>query len=291
MPVGSEMPVEETTERDLEPGPFEHPSESPSTPEPDLVDPTVPAEVGGILLGNVAGLQDLPDEAQGLLARRARIHTLAADEEVGGFGLALVLEGSVAVMPTIADVAAAEVDRGEPVFSQGHLEEAVPMRVVAGRAGASVAAWSPEDFEAAIAGCPWVGDELKSVGDRFQALAGVSMGPLGENLDDMLRALVVGRCEVRRLLPGELVAESGKPLTGMYVLGAGHIEILENGASRPSDSLGPGEFLFASQVLQAAPAPSTARAGAAGALVLFADRRIAHELMVSVPPLLEIFAR
>jgi hypothetical protein len=249
--------------------------------------------VAGILLSSVAGLQDLPEESQNELVQRAEIQNLDADEEIGGFGLALVIDGSVAVMPTVADVAAAEVEPGQPVFSQGHLLDAVAVRVVAGQHGARVAVWTPADFEAAVRDCPWVGDELKSVGDRFQALAGAAMGPLGESLDDMLRTLFVERCEVKLFLEGELLAEKGRPLKGMFVLGGGHLEIVD--ANTPEspilERLGSGDFLFAAQILGGAPAPANARAGAGGALVLFAPRAVAHELMVSVPPLLEIFAR
>jgi hypothetical protein len=48
--------------------------------------------------------------------------------------------------------------------------------------------------------------------------------------------------------------------------------------------------LFAEQILAAGGAPSTARAGKTGSLLLFAQRMTAHELLVSVPPLLEILA-
>lgn len=253
----------------------------------------MPTAIQGIELGGVPGLEDLPEESQQGLVASAEIHTLAADEEVSGFGLALVLDGAVSVMPAIADVSAAQARRGELIFSQGHLEEGVPIRVVASREGATVASFSSEAFDAAVRDCPWVGDELKAVGDRLQTLAGVAMGPMGEELDDMLRGLIVDRCVVRHLLPNEVIAPAGKPVPGMVIVGAGRIELVDDERSEqaPLDELGPGSFLYAPQILQAAPAPHTARAGKDGALVLFAERKIAHELMVSVPPLLGIFAQ
>ena len=54
--------------------------------------------------------------------------------------------------------------------------------------------------------------------------------------------------------------------------------------------VGSGEFLFPTEVLGAGSAPATARAGAGGALVMFGDRAIAQELLVTCPPLLEVFA-
>jgi hypothetical protein len=271
------------------------PAKAPSKPAssgPRTTDRARAAEIGGVLLSQVRGLEDLPDESQAQLVDSAQLHTLAANEEVAGFGLALVVDGAVAVMAEVADVAAAQARRGELVFSQGHLEEGIRMRVVAGVSGAQVATWPYEAFSSAITECPWVGDELKGVGDRFQALAGVAMGPMGDQLDDMLRAMVIERCEVKRLLPGEVIAHAGKPMPGMVVVGAGRLEVVdgEGSAARVLEELHPGDFLFAPQILQASPAPASARAGKGGALVLFAERKIAHELLVGVPPLLGIFA-
>jgi hypothetical protein len=271
--------------------PAKVPSE-PAASKPQPTAPAGPAELGGVLLSEVRGLEDLPDESQAQLVESAEIHTLAANEEVAGFGLALILDGVVGVMAEVADVTAAQARRGELVFSQGHLEDGIRMRVVAGVSGAQVATWPYQAFSAAITACPWVGDELKNVGDRFQTLAGVAMGPMGDQLDDMLRALVIERCEVKRLLPGEIIAHGGKPMPGMVIVGAGRLEVSEGegDAARVLEELHPGDFLFAPQILQGTPAPATARAGKGGALVLFADRKIAHELLVGVPPLLGIFA-
>jgi len=124
--------------------------------------------------------------------------------------------------------------------------------------------------------------------DRFQALAGVAMGPMGERLDDALRASVTDRCEIKRLLPGELLTTKGKPVGGMYIVAAGRIEVVEGDAIE--SELGPGDFLFGPQVLSNGAAPHDSRAGHGGALVLFAPRAVAHDLLLSVPPLLEIFA-
>jgi hypothetical protein len=78
----------------------------------------------------------------------------------------------------------------------------------------------------------------------------------------------------------------------MYIVGAGRLELAEGAGETAAitDELGPGDFLFAEQILAAGPAPYTVRAGKTGALLLFAPRMMAHELLVSVPPLLEILA-
>jgi CRP-like cAMP-binding protein len=224
-----------------------------------------------------------------LLARRAVVHTLAPEEEVSGFALALILNGSVGVMPTIVDFACARAAKGDIVPAQCSLREVIPLRLVAASEDTRVATWDERVLTAALSDCPWVVDELRLSADRFQALSGVSVGPMGDRLDDMLRAMVTDRCQIKLLLAGEEIVKKGKPVGGMYILGGGRIELLDaNGAVK--EELGPGDFLFAAQILAGGGAPASARAGEGGALVLFADRLTAHELLVSVPPLLEIFA-
>jgi hypothetical protein len=75
---------------------------------------------------------------------------------------------------------------------------------------------------------------------------------------------------------------------GLFIVGAGRIEL--EGAKSGTEQLGPGDFVFPTTILMAGSAPAVARAGASGALLMAADRHAAHELMVSVPPLLELLA-
>jgi len=272
-----------------EPAPAaEEPPSAPSEPESVAARESIPPLVEGVSLADVRGLQDLPADAQAGLAEKARVEVLGPDEEIGGFAVALVLEGDVRIMPSIADVACAFAAKGEVVFTSGSLEDGVMLRVVAGDAGARVALWDPDALAEATASCPWVADELRLVADRYQALAGATMGAMGDRLDDALRSMVTSRCDVRLLLGGEVLLEPGKPVDGMYIVGAGRLELVVEGDV--VDELGPGDFLFAEQILAAGGAPSVARAGKTGALLLFAPRMTAHELLVSVPPLLEILA-
>jgi CRP-like cAMP-binding protein len=168
------------------------------------------------------------------------------------------------------------------------LEDGVVLRLVAAEDGTEVAVWDAELLKGIVRDYPWVVEDLKGLADRFQALAGVAMGPMGERLDDSLRAMVTERCEIKRLLPGEMLTQKGKAVGGMYIMAAGRLEIM-NGDQVESE-LGPGDFLFGAQVLSNGAAPNDSRAGKGGALVLFATRSIAHDLLLSVPPLLEIFA-
>jgi hypothetical protein len=260
------------------------------------VPPSIPpgeppeARIDDVVLGEVQGLEDLPPEAQLELAHKARRRVLDAEEEVGAFALALVLCGSATVMPTIADVACAQVPARSVVFSRGHLSGGVPLRLVASENGTEVALWTSEALDDAVADCPWVADELRTIADRYQALAGLAMGPLGERLDDMMRSMVTERCEVRLLLPGEEIVTRGKPLPGMFIVGGGTVEIFGEDETRPALSLSAGDFVLPEHVLGGGKAQSSARASQGGALVLFIARMSAHELLVSVPPLLEVLA-
>jgi len=249
--------------------------------------PTTPL-VLGVPLDTVRGLQDLPEEALLELAKSATLETLNTEEELNGFAVALVLKGKVGIMPAIADVACAEAGVSEVVFTEGHLSDGIVLRVVASVDDTKVAYWDRAKLEAQMADCPWVADDLKSIADRFQALAGASMGSLGDRLDASLRGMVTDRCEVIRLGPGETLLERGQTVNGMYVVGAGHIELVGEGEA--TSTLNSGDFLFPAQIMAGGGAPHTARAGAGGALLLRAERMAAHELLVSVPPLLEILA-
>jgi len=288
------------------PAPGHHaydPEELPTQPHIDsnrfplsLLGPPVPAppapeedpHVADVLLGEVHGLEDVPPEGQAILAHEARIERLGTDEEISSFGLALVLRGGVKVMPAIADLACARAAKGEIVWSEGNLEDGVALRLVASEDATEVAVWEAELLKGIVRDYPWVVEDLRALADRFQALAGVAMGPMGERLDDSLRAMVTERCEIKRLLPGELLTTKGKAVGGMYIMAAGRLEIMDD--DQVESELGPGDFLFGAQVLSNGKAPNDARAGKGGALVLFASRSIAHELLLSVPPLLEIFA-
>jgi hypothetical protein len=245
--------------------------------------------LSGVRLAEVRGFSDLPASAHRLLAKTARIESLNTGEEASFFSVVLVLDGWVGLMPAIADNACATAVVGEVVFTEGTLADGLMLRVVAGQDDVVVATWDSDAIVEATKDCPWVADDLKLLADGFQALAGACLGPLGDRLDDSLRSIVTSRCEIRTLLPGEQLCAAGKTVPGMHIIGGGDIELVdENG--RVTKTHGTGEFLFAPQVLAGGLVPFSARAGTKGALVLFAPRMAAHELLVSVPPLLEILA-
>lgn len=263
----------------------QQPAVQPVAPPPPLTEPVV----DGVSLADVSGLQDLPEDAQLELAQVAELRELAPGEEVSSFGVALVVAGSVEIMPSVADASCARAERGEVVFTRGSLEDGVALRVVGAAPGTRVAVWSDAHLSAATAACPWVADELALVADRYQALAGAVMGPLGESLDSMFRGMVLDKCGVRRFGEGDVLLERGKTVDGMYIVGVGWIELVDE-EGKEVERLGPGDFLFPATILAASAATATARAGRGGALVLYATRMDAHELLATCPPFIELLA-
>lgn len=252
--------------------------------------PPLETHLDGVSLADVSGLQDLPEDAQAALVAGAQCRDLALHEEINSFGVALVLRGTVEIMPAVADASCAQARRGEVVFTRGSLEDAVALRVVASAPGTRVAIWSDEQLSEATAACPWVADDLALVADRYQALAGAVMGSLGDSLDAMFRGMVLDKCAVRRFDSGEVLLEAGNPVDGMYIVGAGWLELL-GPDGKVAEELGPGDFLFPETILAAGAATATVRIGRRGALVLYASRMDAHELLATCPPFIELLAR
>jgi hypothetical protein len=218
------------------------------------------------------------------------VQELARDEEVSGFALALVIDGTVDLAATIVDSSALKLEAGAVLRSRGTIEQAAPMRLVAISERATVATWDERAVNEAFRTCPWVEDELREAGDRLQALIGATMGPLGDRLDPTLRAEVTSRLAVRALAEHEVFAHRGTPIPGLLVVGAGELELVGEDGTPNGTVLRAGDFLFPNEVLGAAPAPATVRASTGGALILLAERKLAQELLVTCPPLLEIFA-
>jgi len=255
----------------------------------EMVEPSVATHAPeGVDLEGVEAFADLPDDARVAFAAAAEVHRLGESEEVGAFALAYVVSGAADVAATVVDAPAVRLGEGAVLRARGTTNEGVPMRLIAAKAPCVVATWSDAAVAAAFGTCPWVEDDLRAAADRVQTLVGITIGPLGERLDVSIREDIVGRLTMRPLAPGEVVVSAGQPVPGLLLVGVGEIELVAN--DTVSGVVGSGDFLFATEVLGAGSAPATARAGAGGALVLFGDRRIAQELLVTWPPLLEVFA-
>jgi hypothetical protein len=242
----------------------------------------------GLDLSTLDAFADLPDDARAAFARAATVNDVAREEEITGFALALVLDGAFDVAAQIVDASAMQLAKGAVLRSRGTLEEPQAMRLLCASDKGRVATWSDEAVDEAFRTCPWVEDDLRAAADRAQALVGATMGPLGERLDAGLRTQVTDKLTLRVLEEGETYAVEGEPVPGLLVVGAGDIELVR--ADAVTGKLTAGEFLFANEVLAGQKAPATARAAKGGALVLVTDRKAAQELLVTCPPLLEIFA-
>jgi hypothetical protein len=265
----------------------------PAVQTPAVQAPAVQASNAGesrVDLSRVEALSDLPDDARSELASAADVQRLSKDEEVSGFALAVVVSGEVDLSATIVDAPAQRLEAGGILRARGTIGAAAPLRLVCASDQATVAIWDEEAAAGALRGCPWVEDDLRAAGDRFQALVGVTMGPLGERLDPSLRSSVTDRLRLLVLSEHEVFATAGQPIPGLLVVGAGELELMAADGTPSGDLLRAGDFLFPNEVLRAAPAPSSVRASRGGALVMLAERGIAQELLVTCPPLLEIFA-
>jgi hypothetical protein len=230
-----------------------------------------------------------PALREGLL-RAATIESLGVEEEVTISGLAFVITGQAAIQATVAEASAGLLRAGELLYAKSPIAETVSLRLVAEAEQTQIALWDAKTAEDALSGSPELLERLKVASARVQAIVGCSMGAMGERLDESLRTLAIERLETRILQPHEVLASAGLPVPGLLIVGVGTVELDDDGTERPAARLVPGDFLFATEVLGAEAAPSTARAGARGAVVLFGARAIAHELLVTCPPLLEIFA-
>lgn len=271
------------------PAPLSAPLSEPLAPLAEALplEPEGPAQINGLALEDAEVVADLPEEAQRLLVATAEMHTIDVNESLLlEEGIALVTEGSIHVMLDGSEVSAARLGLGAVVAIDGSLGRQ-PLELVADASMPRVAVWPQDTLDAAMSDCPWVVDDLRVLADRFQAQAGAGQGEMGGRLDDALRAAVYERLEVKVLQPGEVIATEGKPLSGLFIVAAGEV-LVQSGDE--TESLPSGQFVFAGCVIGAEPAPANVVAGANGALALFASRPVAHELMMSVPPLLEILA-
>jgi hypothetical protein len=261
--------------------PVAQPSSRPTQRPPSTV-------IDGVALAEVSGFEDLPESVQQELAASARLVKLEQGEEVLSFGAAVVTSGQVNVLPAAANEVGTTLAGGQVLFTHGTMPNPLSLRVVAKVDGTRVALWQKQQLEDSLADFPWVEDDLCFVADRYLALCGATLGPLGQHLDSSIRDAVFQRLEVKTFEPGEVIMAEGEPPPGLFVVAGGEVEALN--AEEVAHRFAMGDFVFASAIMGGTSAPNTVRAGQSGALTLFAPRAVAHELMVIVPPLLEAMA-
>jgi hypothetical protein len=245
-----------------------------------------PVLLEGVRLDDVDAFDGLPRAALEALAAKAEIVELGADEEVAGFGAALLLAGAAVLCATIVDAAAHWARTSELLVARGSLADGIAVRVVGASGGATVAVWSRAVVEETFIAHPSVQARTRARGDRLQALAGATMGAFGEIADDDRRELVE-ELSVRCLGPGEIWLEDGAPVPAIALVGGGEIEIYGPISEETSETIEPGGLLFRDLCGVGGEANASARAGEHGALILVAERKSAERMCARVPDLAE----
>lgn len=270
------------------PSPSSPPKATSSPPPPVSEAPPIARQsFAGLRLDEVGAFADLPSEVRDLLTEVARVEDLGPDEETAQFGAVLLLQGDASVCATIVDTPAYRASTGALIAARGTLSEGTKLRVVAGAGGARVAVWNQAVLDMALKSCPWVLDELKIAADRFQALAGATMGPMGE-LDEATRAKFIDRMTVRVVRPLETIASQGSQLEWLGVIGGGFVDLLKGEPARVTGDVRPGDFVFPVVALRDMPVPTSVRGGPAGAILLVGERSLAAELFGGSPPIIDI---
>jgi hypothetical protein len=271
------------------PRPASTPPRAPSTPprpastRPSSAPAAPPAPVqAGPPVEKIDAFADLPDELHQALRLSAKLATLGLEEEVSVTGAAVVLEGTAAVCAAIADCVAAQANIASLVPAFSSLDDSTKIRLVATEA-AVVASWDRAALQEALRSCPWVLDDLTTLGDRYAALAGATMGPLGD-LDEYSRLAALERLSVRVLKANEVLAAAGAELAGLMIVGSGVI-IVERSSPIEYSS---GDIVLPDTVLDGGITDAPIKAGEGGALVLHATRTVTVELFSILPSLLEL---
>jgi CRP-like cAMP-binding protein len=262
---------------------------SSSPPSGSVAPPSGTVRVDGIEFLAVEGFQDLTDEAAYELARSAEIVSVAPGQRLGNFGVAIVTSGALALSPEGRSAGFAAVRKGEVLYTRGTMGSGLSIVAMSIEPDTRVAVFSREDLDSATIECPWVSDELSEIADDYQARCGAVLGHLGTALDDMFRPMVLEKCVVKRKSPGDIIAQAGSPMDGLYVLGVGSLQLL-SGDGTVAGQLNSGDIVFPETLLGGSPASATVRVGKDGALVLYAARMSAHELLATCPPFIEILA-
>jgi hypothetical protein len=261
----------------------------PSTPPPAPAPSAGPPRIGDLALEDVEAFSDLPEDVQSTLATAAIVTSLGPGESRTGFGAALVVTGEALVAAASVTVPAQRLAPRDLVPARGTVAVSLPLCVLGGSSGGTVALFPAEVLDAALKSCPWVLDEWRTLADRLQARAGLTLGRLAQ-LDQATRDRVAAQLTVRVLQPGEALTEDQGPLPGIAFVGAGTIELLDGDPPAPAAEVRPGELLFPEATWAGAPAPMASRAGTGGAILLVGDRKLALVLAEEIPLIGELLA-
>jgi hypothetical protein len=271
--------------------------------EPVAASPEDTVEVEGITrlgadalspldLAGVPALAKLSDAQRARLVQAASVVVCMADVELPDFELVLVLDGEVSVRTGASGALITRLGPGAVLRAHGTLasdplaaSSAGTPRFVVTADDSTLALWSAARLAKALADAPDTDEELRAQGDKLVAWTAVAESAMAMRLHEDVRLRLFERLTARSLAAGVELVKAGDAVRGILLVGAGSIVV-----DQAAGSIGPGEFVFAEATLSAAKCKAAARAGAAGAVVLCADRQTTQELWATEPLLLELLA-
>jgi hypothetical protein len=280
-PSGGLVPGAPNTEPQL---PADTPDSEPPASPPQAANPSTPT----LDLSTVEAFADLPEDSRDQLAKDSVARDYAAGDAIESFALAFVVTGDLHVHADGAPSYATTIGAGAVLRSRGILDDSIPLRLVCASATGVVATWGAATLEAALGSCPWVEDDLREAGNRVQALAGASLGPLGQRLSQDLRSAILDKLTIRTLAARETIVMEGVAVPGILLVVAGKVDLVASDGS--TTEVMAAQFVLPNEALSARPSPVTARASAGGALMFVADRKTTQELFATEPLLLELLA-
>ncbi|MBL8718702.1 MAG: cyclic nucleotide-binding domain-containing protein [Myxococcales bacterium] len=263
----------------------------PSTPAPPPASRAVPSARDIVLdPERFEVLADVPDDAREALVQASEKQVLLPDEQQVAPPMVVVLSGELEVRApgyvTRLDV----IGQGQVRLLAALAPASGQLQLLGGPKGARYLAVPQEAVEALHVAAPWVVQELEPASDDVHVVAGALTGKLGARLDGGILDAVLSRAKTMRLAPHAPVVKQGEVVRALIFVGAGELS-LRTGSDADAMEIGtldPGEVLFPAELLAREPAPSTVRAGEQGALVIVATRSATEEMLVTVPPLLEL---
>lgn len=235
-------------------------------------------------------LADVPDDAREALVMQAEKVALLPEESAEAPAMVIVLQGELQVRSHGHVTHLDSITQGQVRLLVAFAPAEGNLEVSGGPKGARYLALGISGIELLRAAAPWVVQELEPASDDVHVVAGILRGRHGSRLDGPMLDAILSRAKTMRLAPGATVVRQGEAVRALIFVGAG---VLTTRDGVESDSpilqtLEPGEVLFAMELLGRVASPATVRAGDQGALVIVATRAATEELLVTVPPLLEL---
>ena len=268
----------------------ERPPRTPAVAMPALATPPLSGRAVLLDPDQFEVLADVPDDARESLVMQSEKVALLPDEAAPAPAMVIVLQGEVEVRSQGHRTHLDSIAQGQVRLLVAFAPAEGNLELVGGPKGARYLALGISGIELLRAAAPWVVQELEPASDDVHVVAGILRGRHGARLDGPMLDAVLSRAKTMRLAPGATVVRQGEAVRALILVGAGVLTIRSGQeADAPIlQTLELGEVLFSTELLGRVAAPATVRAGDEGALVIVATRAATEELLVTVPPLLEL---